>query len=272
MNIYDSCAMATGIDRESVKKVLLWIGYSNGANMAEPTYFGTMMEQTKRFQQEIIGQTMPDKPTMLPDHRHQYAVDHLSEELDELKDALNERDLPKAVDALQDLIYVAAGRLFEMGVLPGLPRDEVQRANMDKERGIVDKRAKSSQGFDAVKPEGWKGPDFTDILQFGLEDLRTWKQISPVHIRLAQLRAKKGNDYNTSVALEDYFPFGHQSYVQMVYLKALRLVSLTEVQSKGGTINFDGVEDTVLDLLNYATFYSEWLDRVTAAGFGSEKQ
>lgn len=259
MNAYDSCSMVTGVDRESVKKVLTWARYSGTPQL---TYFGTMMEQVARFQQEIIGQTMPDKPTMLKPMRADYAEQHLQEELDEFKEAVDADDLPKAVDALQDLIYVAGGRLFEMGVMPGLPRDEVHRANISKVRGTVAKRAATSGGFDAIKPEGWKGPDFSEILKFGLEDFRVWQSISPVHVRLAELRAKKGNDYNTSVQLVDYFPFGHQSYVQMVYLKALRLVSLTEVTSQGREPNFESVEDTVLDLLNYATFYAEWLERV----------
>lgn len=261
MNVYDSCAMATGVDRESVKKVLLWANYSG------QSFFGTMMEQAARFQTEIIGQTIPDKPTILPDHRHAYAIDHLNEELTEFAEALEQKDLPKAADALQDLMYVAAGRLFEMGILPGLPRDEVDRANMSKVRGIVAKRAATSGGFDAIKPEGWKGPDFEAILKFGLEDFKVWQNISPVHVRLAKLREAKGNMYNRGqVQRDDYFPFGHASYTQMVYLKALRLVSLVEVAALGKKINFDSVEDTVLDLLNYATFYAEWLGKSASKG------
>ncbi len=47
----------------------------------------------------------------------------------------------------------------------------------------------------------------------------------------------------------------------MVHVKTTRLRSLIEVLDRGGTPNFEGVRDTILDLLNYATFYVEALDR-----------
>jgi hypothetical protein len=67
--------------------------------------------------------------------------------------------------------------------------------------------------------------------------------------------AKKGEDYNSAVTLEQYFPFGDHSYVQMIHLKALRLVSLAEKSQ----INFEGKQDTVLDLINYCVFYLDYL-------------
>jgi len=63
--------------------------------------------------------------------------------------------------------------------------------------------------------------------------------------------AKKGEDYNSGVKLVDYFPFGDKSYVQMIHLKAKRLVSLAEVAE----VNYESAEDTVLDMINYAVFY-----------------
>jgi hypothetical protein len=68
--------------------------------------------------------------------------------------------------------------------------------------------------------------------------------------------AKKGEDYNTGPKLEDYFPFGDKSYIQMIHLKALRLVSLAD----NPTPNFEGKKDTVYDLLNYCAFYLAFLE------------
>jgi len=65
------------------------------------------------------------------------------------------------------------------------------------------------------------------------------------------LVVKKGEDYNSVVELKDYFPFGDISYIQMIYMKALRLVSLAENTAP----NFEGKLDTVLDLINYCVFY-----------------
>lgn len=69
---------------------------------------------------------------------------------------------------------------------------------------------------------------------------------------------KKGEDYNSAVKLDDYFPFGDYSYIQMIHLKSTRLVSLTNL---GAAPNFESIQDTVLDLLNYAVFYLNYLEK-----------
>ena len=72
------------------------------------------------------------------------------------------------------------------------------------------------------------------------------------------LVALKGQDYNTGPKLEQYFPFGDKSYIQMIHLKALRLVSLADRPVP----NFDGTKDSVLDLINYCVFYLDYLEDV----------
>jgi len=73
---------------------------------------------------------------------------------------------------------------------------------------------------------------------------------------------KKGEDYNSTVKLDDYFPFGDFSYIQMIHLKALRLVSLAQLADNPGSApNYEGIKDTVLDLLNYTVFYLDYLDK-----------
>ena len=57
-----------------------------------------------------------------------------------------------------------------------------------------------------------------------------------------------------------YFPFGLASYVQMLHVKTQRLVSLTAKAAQGAP-NFEGVRDTALDLINYASFLVERTDR-----------
>lgn len=68
---------------------------------------------------------------------------------------------------------------------------------------------------------------------------------------------KKDQDYNSVVTREQYFPFGHKSHVQMIYVKATRLVNLAE---SGEKPNFESVRDTALDLINYCLFYLEYLE------------
>lgn len=69
---------------------------------------------------------------------------------------------------------------------------------------------------------------------------------------------RKGRDYNTGFGRDDYFPMGLQSYAQMVWVKAMRLLSFArapraEVHEK--------IRDTLLDLINYAAFAADWLKR-----------
>jgi hypothetical protein len=208
-----------------------------------------------RFQKEIIGYPMPATPTKLPKERAKARYGHIREEAQELLEADN---LADQADACIDTIYVALGALAEMGVLPGPCFEEVHEANMRKVRGSHAKRPDHG-GYDAVKPEGWHAPDHARFLTVTKADVAALDSLSPVLREVAKLRAQKGNDYNTGVQLDDYFPFGHESYAQMVYLKGLRLVSLVQLLRKGRTAVFEGLYDTVLDCINYAVFYGEWL-------------
>lgn len=66
---------------------------------------------------------------------------------------------------------------------------------------------------------------------------------------------KKGQDYNNgSIKPEDYFLFGRLSYVQMIHLKCTRLRSLIETKKP----NYESVEDTLVDLINYAALFAEY--------------
>lgn len=72
---------------------------------------------------------------------------------------------------------------------------------------------------------------------------------------------KKHEDYNQgAVTLDAYFPFGDYSYVQMLHVKILRLVSLCS-QDPTTKPNYESIEDTLLDLLNYTVFYLDFIRR-----------
>lgn len=69
--------------------------------------------------------------------------------------------------------------------------------------------------------------------------------------------AKKDEDYNSTVKLAEYFPFGDISYVQMMHVKLLRIRNL--IEPGAAPPNFEGLKDSVHDLINYAVFYLEHL-------------
>lgn len=119
-----------------------------------------MLGQIGDFNREVGGMPIPPVPTRLDPERKEWAMSALTEELTEFRDATT---LDEELDALVDLTYFALGRIVEMGIAPGGPFGEVQRANMEKRRGELSKRP-GSKGFDAVKPPGWRGPDHADFL------------------------------------------------------------------------------------------------------------
>ena len=75
----------------------------------------------------------------------------------------------------------------------------------------------------------------------------------------ARLTISKGEDYNNKGEdnLHLYFPFEDKSYVQMLHMKSRRLVSLAK--QTGEPVHEKKV-DNVLDLINYAVFYLEFLE------------
>jgi len=73
-------------------------------------------------------------PGIPHDDRCRLRVNLLQEELDELKQAIQDKDLTGIADALADLQYVLSGAVLEFGLADRFKQlfDEVQRSNMSK--------------------------------------------------------------------------------------------------------------------------------------------
>lgn len=69
-------------------------------------------------------------------------------------------DLAQMADALVDLVYVAVGTAVQLGLPWDWLWDDVQRANMEKVRGVT----KRGHAVDVTKPPGWQGPQTQRIL------------------------------------------------------------------------------------------------------------
>jgi hypothetical protein len=115
---------------------------------------------TAEFNSTVLGMRRPLVPTPLHPDRKQWTRRALQEEVTEFDQA---NSLEAEVDALVDVIYFAAGRLYEMGVDGPAVFDEVHRANMEKRRGELSKRP-GSRGHDAVKPVGWTPPNVAGVI------------------------------------------------------------------------------------------------------------
>lgn len=215
-----------------------------------------MIEDVERFQIEILDYPIPEEPKALTRKQVDATFDHLTEELNEL--VASKGNIHNQADALMDFIYVALGNLVKMGLAPEPIFQTVHRANMQKKRGDVAKRP-NNEGYDAVKPVGWTPPDFHSYL-VTKDQLDSVREMSPIFTYLTQLRKNKGGDYNAEdIMIDDYFPFQEESYVQMIYLKALRMVALCKKARVGGEPNYEGLPGSLVDILNYATFFGEWM-------------
>lgn len=72
------------------------------------------------------------------------------------------------------------------------------------------------------------------------------------------LRIKKDQDYNSSnITINDYFPCSHQSYIHELSKKVLRLRSLTSKNQH--EINYESLDDNLLDIINYAAIYYDYI-------------
>ena len=79
----------------------------------------------------------------------------LHEELDEFTTAAASGDIVGVADALADLVYVALGTAYKMGLPFDAIWKAVQEANMRKVPG----QTKRGNKVDAMKPAGWAGPE-----------------------------------------------------------------------------------------------------------------
>lgn len=114
-----------------------------------------MLKDVADFHELILSTPAGSAPTLVS---QEYCVERASfmhEELTEFAEAAHARDIVGVADALADIVYVALGTAYTMG----LPFDEVwaavQSANMRKVRGTT----KRANKIDAAKPEGWVGPE-----------------------------------------------------------------------------------------------------------------
>lgn len=115
---------------------------------------------TARFNKEILGLVKPPVPTRLDMTRADWFFKAAQEELNEF---MLSETLEDDVDAILDLIYFSAGRLYEMGVDPDPIFQAIHDANMKKVKGELAKRP-GSKGYDAIKPAGWTAPDVGAII------------------------------------------------------------------------------------------------------------
>tara|TARA_B100002051_G_scaffold273050_1_gene311053 strand:- start:660 stop:1031 length:372 start_codon:yes stop_codon:yes gene_type:complete len=79
-----------------------------------------------------FGQEVKKKPSFSATKINDLRYNLIKEELDELKDALNKKDIVEVADALTDILYVTYGAGHAFGINLDKCFDEVQKSNMSK--------------------------------------------------------------------------------------------------------------------------------------------
>lgn len=100
-------------------------------------------------------------PSFLPTSALEFRLKFMHEELSEFERDHRQADMPGAADALVDLAYVVHGTAIMMGLPWYVLWDEVQRANLSKERAKNASESKRGSALDVIKPPGWRAPDHT---------------------------------------------------------------------------------------------------------------
>ena len=112
-------------------------------------------ESVKKFMQ-TFGQEVKEKAEFPKEKIINLRYDLIEEELIELKDAINKRDIKEVADALTDILYVTYGAGHAFGINLDKCFNEVQNSNMSKlgEDGkpIYNEKGKVMKGPNYFKP------------------------------------------------------------------------------------------------------------------------
>tara|TARA_Y100001970_G_C13701102_1_gene587243 strand:- start:171 stop:512 length:342 start_codon:yes stop_codon:yes gene_type:complete len=106
---------------------------------------------------KTFGQEVKNKPSFSSDNINKLRVDLIKEELQELIEAMNNKDLLEVADALTDILYVTYGAGHAFGINLDKCFEEVQNSNMSKldENGkpIYNESGKVMKGPNYFKPD-----------------------------------------------------------------------------------------------------------------------
>ena len=106
---------------------------------------------------ETFGQEVKTKPSFSSDKINNLRYDLIKEELEELREAMESKDLLEVADALTDILYVTYGAGHAFGIDLDKCFEEVQSSNMSKlgEDGkpIYNESGKVMKGPKYFKPD-----------------------------------------------------------------------------------------------------------------------
>ena len=106
---------------------------------------------------KTFGQEIKTKSELSSDKINKLRINLIEEELDELKKAINDKDIKEVADALTDILYVTYGAGHAFGVNLDKCFLEVQNSNMSKlgldGKPIYNENGKVMKGPNYFKPD-----------------------------------------------------------------------------------------------------------------------
>ena len=115
----------------------------------------TNFENVRKFM-ETFGQEIREKAQFPNEKITSLRHDLIKEELDELKEAMDNNDIKEVADALTDILYVTYGAGHAFGINLDKCFEEVQNSNMSKlgldGKPIFNESGKVMKGPDYFKP------------------------------------------------------------------------------------------------------------------------
>ena len=116
----------------------------------------TNFQKVKNFM-ETFGQEVKSSPSFSSSKINELRYNLIKEELDELKQALDNNDLLEVADALTDILYVTYGAGHAFGIDLDACFQEVQNSNMSKlgkdGKPIFNDQGKVMKGPNYFKPD-----------------------------------------------------------------------------------------------------------------------
>tara|TARA_Y100000389_G_C17167906_1_gene367653 strand:- start:231 stop:605 length:375 start_codon:yes stop_codon:yes gene_type:complete len=115
----------------------------------------TNFESVRKFM-ETFGQEIKEKAEFPNEKISSLRYDLIREELEELKDAIEKKDIVEIADALTDILYVTYGAGHAFGINLDKCFEEVQNSNMSKlnsdGKPIFNNQGKVMKGPNYFKP------------------------------------------------------------------------------------------------------------------------
>ena len=106
---------------------------------------------------KTFGQDVKTKPSFSTDKINKLRLDLIKEELNELTEAMNNKDILEVADALTDILYVTYGAGHAFGINLDKCFEEVQNSNMskldDNGKPIYNEHGKVMKGPNYFKPD-----------------------------------------------------------------------------------------------------------------------